>query len=259
MRQTYDEAMVQVYKDEGGYTNDAADSGGPTNYGITIHDARTYWKADATADDVRNMPKAVAADIYAKHYANPIHYDELPAGVDYAIFDYGINSGVSRSVKVAQGIVGVHQDGGLGPTTLSAIQKYDPTTLVNAIYAERLNFLQHLGTWSTFGKGWTRRCSTGKKLSLSLISKYKTETQPKDVTTTSIQPKKETTTMMINWKTTVAGITAIITALGTLFTANGMIDWSHLSTVLPAIFAAVGLMFAKDSNVTGAGTTAVAK
>jgi lysozyme family protein len=47
MKQTYDEAMQKVFADEGGYTNEAADPGGPTNWGITIFDARLYWKKNA--------------------------------------------------------------------------------------------------------------------------------------------------------------------------------------------------------------------
>ena len=82
MQATYDQAMAQVFSDEGGYTDDPNDPGGPTNYGITIEDARMYWKSDATADDVRNMPKSVAESIYAAHYAAPLHYNDLPPGLD---------------------------------------------------------------------------------------------------------------------------------------------------------------------------------
>ncbi len=64
-----------------------------------------------------------------------------------------------------------------------------------------------------------------------------------------VEPTKEP--HMFNWKTTVAGVSAIFAALGSLFAANGAIDWTHLSTVLPAILAGLGLIFAKDSNVTG--------
>src|SRR5262249_24360209 len=34
------------------------------------------WKPDATADDVHHMPKSLAEDIYAQHYAVPLHYNE---------------------------------------------------------------------------------------------------------------------------------------------------------------------------------------
>src|SRR3990167_11046994 len=101
MKNTYSEAMRSgVFPHEGGYTNHPSDPGGPTNWGITITDARKYWKSNATAADVREMPKTVAEDIYRKHYASPMQYDNLPAGVDYSVLDYAINSGIGRSGKV---------------------------------------------------------------------------------------------------------------------------------------------------------------
>jgi lysozyme family protein len=154
---TYDEAMRHVYEYEGGYSNDAGDSGGPTKYGITIHDARMYWKANATSNDVRNMPKSVAADIYAKHYALPLHYNELPAGVDFAVLDYGINSGISRAAKVLQRIVGATPDGQIGPITLAATHRMDAHEIINQLCDERMRFLRGLGIFRIFGKGWTTR------------------------------------------------------------------------------------------------------
>src|SRR5262249_55849775 len=118
--ETYDEALGYVLEDEGGYSNDPGDDGGPTKWGITIHDARAFWKHNATAADVRAMPKAVALDIYRKHYAAPMHYDQLPAGVDYTVLDFGINSGISRAAKYLQRRVGVVQDGIIGPKTIAA-------------------------------------------------------------------------------------------------------------------------------------------
>lgn len=169
MKFTYSQAMPYVYSDEGPYSNDPGDPGGPTNFGITIHDARTYWKPDATALDVRNMPKSVAADIYAKHYATPLRYDDLPAGVDYAVLDYGINSGISRSAKVLQRIVGVHDDGIIGPLTLEAVSKVNSVDLINKIYDERLSFLKGLSTWHLFGKGWEARCVRGRSRALVMV------------------------------------------------------------------------------------------
>ncbi len=189
MKETRTQAMSYVYQDEGGYSNDPGDPGGPTNYGITIIDARKYWKPDATAQDVRNMPKSVAEDIYNKHYLSPLRYDDLPAGVDYAVLDYGINSGISRSAKVLQHIVGVNQDGVIGPNTLAAIHSSGRSSdyLVNRIYDERLAFLQSLHTWSIFGKGWGSRCTRGRKNALAMVN-----TKP---TVTPIQPATQTT----NW------------------------------------------------------------
>lgn len=168
MQSTYDRAMQQVFSDEGGYTNDPHDPGGPTNWGITLEDARHYWKSDATTEDVKTMPKSVAEDIYNKHYALPIHYDDLPAGVDYAVFDYGINSGISRSVRTLQETVGVVVDGVLGPNTLAAVNARDRGATIDAIYNAREAFLKSLSTFSHFGHGWMDRCHRGRILAHTL-------------------------------------------------------------------------------------------
>ena len=173
MQETYEKAITQVFKDEGGYTNESTDPGGPTNWGITIYDARQYWKSDATAEDVRTMPKAIAEDIYRKHYADVVRYNDLPPGVDYSVLDYAINSGTSHSVKTLQQIVGVTEDGQLGSITLQAVLQKEPIETINKIWDERLAYdhsLTHL--WHTYGHGWTNRIINGKKLALSLYEQY---------------------------------------------------------------------------------------
>lgn len=157
MKQTYNEAIQRVYQDEGGYSNTPGDTGGPTNYGITIWDARKYWKATASAADVREMPQSVAANIYRKHYAEPISYDSLPPGVDYAVLDYGINSGLNRALKV-----------------YNNVKTSDAIHTINAIYDERVKFLTSIGvgTKAKFLKGWLSRCSRGRVLALQLNKKY---------------------------------------------------------------------------------------
>ncbi len=178
MKETYGRAMKEVYLDEGTYSNDAGDPGGPTNYGITIFDARHYWKHDATAEDVKHMPKSIAEDIYAKHYAIPLHYNDLPSGVDYAVLDYGINSGISRSARVLQRIVGAKQDGVIGEETIKDANQMDPIKLINAIYDERLRFLRSLKTYHIFRRGWEDRCKRGRALALSMAGKKPTPVGP---------------------------------------------------------------------------------
>lgn len=137
-----DASISKTLSYEGGYTNHPADPGGPTNWGITIHDARMYWKADATADDVKRMPKSVAIEIYRKKYWAKMGCDERPAGVDFVDFDLGVNSGVGRTAAFRKA---------LDPLKLS------PVDYVKRHSAKRMSFLQGLRTWSVFGKGWGRR------------------------------------------------------------------------------------------------------
>lgn len=53
--------------------------------------------------------------------------------------------------------------------------------------------------------------------------------------------------MLKNWKTTLAGVAAILAVAAKVLT-TGNVDWA---TDGPAVIAAIGLIAAKDSNVTG--------
>lgn len=173
MKETYDLAIAQVFKEEGGYTNDPHDPGGPTNFGITIHDARLYWKPNATAEDVQAMPKSVAEDIYRKHYADSIWYDQLPPGIDHAALDFAVNSGVIKFVKILQEIVNAPVDGIMGPNTLVAVDAAVPETVIGKIWDERLAYDQSLTSlWPIYGHGWTNRINRGRTLSMSLLTQF---------------------------------------------------------------------------------------
>ena len=170
----YDSSLARLLVHEGGYTNHPADPGGPTNFGITIYDYRQYVNAQATAADVKAMQVDEAKRIYRAKYWDAQRCDELPAGVDYAVFDYGVNSGIGRSKKVLQRVLGVTADGALGPHTMRAAEASDPKTVIVAICDERLRFLKSLRTWPVFGKGWGRRVADVKAVSLAMAAKAPT-------------------------------------------------------------------------------------
>lgn len=175
---SYDDALARLLAHEGGYSNHSADPGGPTNFGITIHDYRRYVKPDATAADVKAMKVEEAKIIYRAKYWDAMRCDELPAGVDYAVFDYGVNSGIARARKVLQRVVGVTDDGVLGPRTMQAVRAHAPAVIVRAICDERLAFLQSLGTWPVFGKGWGRRVAEVKAAALQMAGGQRVPAPP---------------------------------------------------------------------------------
>lgn len=146
---------------EGGNDDDPRDPGGRTSRGIiqTEYDSyrdglklprRDVWKAD----------QAEVLDIYKTKYAMTSHYGDLPAGLDGAVFDGSVNSGLSQSVKWLQRVLGIADDGKFGPMTLNtamAVLRGDVAAKVQAYCARRLTMLEGLKTWLTFGKGWARR------------------------------------------------------------------------------------------------------
>src|SRR6266704_3490079 len=100
MRQNFNDCLNRLLKDEGGYTNDPRDPGGPTNFGITLIDYRKYIRTSGSAEDVRKMNIEDAKKIYRSKYWDALKCDTLPSGVDYTVFDYGVNSGIGRSKRV---------------------------------------------------------------------------------------------------------------------------------------------------------------
>ena len=93
--------------------------------------------------------------IYKFQYWDRVQGDLLPTGVDYAVFDFAVNSGVGRASKYLQAVVGVAQDGIIGARTGAAVN--DPVRTINALCGRRMGFLRNLRTFMTFGRGWTRR------------------------------------------------------------------------------------------------------
>jgi len=144
-----EEALKHLLGNEGGYSNNPADPGGETMYGVTSRVARSY----GYMGDMRNLPFATAIDIYRSNYWAPIKADQLPDALRFHVFDAAVNSGPSQAVKWLQRAAGVSQDGVMGPMTLAAASKVSAATYS----AIRLRFMTDLPTWSTFGKGWARR------------------------------------------------------------------------------------------------------
>lgn len=167
----YDACLAGVLESEGGYSNDEGDPGGPTKYGITIIDARKYWMPNATASDVKAMPLSIAKSIYRSKYWQAVRGDDLPSGVDYAVFDYGVNSGVGRAAKVLRELLHLPAGSTIDDATVAAARKADATVLVSNICAERLEFLEGLRTWSTFGRGWGSRVAKVKSASIAMAAK----------------------------------------------------------------------------------------
>jgi len=168
---SYDESLRRLLTHEGGYTNHPSDPGGPTNFGITIYDYRKYVKSNATAADVREMKVEEAKAIYRTKYWDAQRCSELPAGVDYAVFDYGVNSGIGRSGKVLRRALRLSDSSNaVTDAVITAARRADPRTLAIAICDERLRFLQSLKTWPVFGEGWGRRVAEVRAVALAMVA-----------------------------------------------------------------------------------------
>ncbi|MEX2035152.1 MAG: glycosyl hydrolase 108 family protein [Xanthobacteraceae bacterium] len=179
--ETYDEALRRLLVHEGGYTNHPSDPGGSTNFGITIHDYRRCLNPSATAADVRAMRLDEAKAIYRTKYWAALRCDELPPGLDYALFDYGVNSGTGRAGKVLQRLLGAADDGRIGDALLAAIRQCDARELIARLCDERLAFLKRLKTWPVFGSGWGRRVAEVRAVALVMAESGRAPASAREV------------------------------------------------------------------------------
>jgi lysozyme family protein len=178
MDRNFSRALSLVLKSEGGFVNDPRDPGGATNKGVTIATYRSYVDPKGTVDDLKKITDAQVATVYRRQYWDVVHGAELPDGVDYAVFDFAVNSGPDRAKKYLQAVVGVTQDGRVGPQTIAAVQAQPPATVINALCDKRLAFLKGLSTWPTYGKGWTSRVASVRSDALKMVTNPPPQSSP---------------------------------------------------------------------------------
>jgi lysozyme family protein len=155
VRQNFTSSLAVTLKYEGGFSNHPQDPGGATMKGVTqrVYDA---WrrKHGLQPRSVRQLGQDELEAIYRRDYWDRCRCDDLPSGVDLAVFDFAVNSGPVRAIKTLQAVIGVAADGVVGPRTLAASKRAGTG---EAVCAARLAFVRRLRTFPTFGKGWTSR------------------------------------------------------------------------------------------------------
>ena len=166
----FERCLDLVLLQEGGFTCDPQDPGGATNWGITIGELRR-WRGDdqVTVEDVKSLTKEQAREIYRANYWNLMKCEDLPPGVDLIVFDMGVNAGPSRSVRMLQKIIGVDDDGAVGPVTITAATTMDAADIIRNMSERRLDYYRSLSTWPHFGRGWSNRTNNVMKAALAMV------------------------------------------------------------------------------------------
>lgn len=166
-----DDIIDEIITREGKkYTNDPADRGGPTKFGITLATLRDYHHDDAvTAEEVEDLTEDEAKRIYRALFVDRPKF-ALIANDNIRAFlvDWGVNSGPKRPIKALQGLVGVPADGILGTFTASKANSADQRWLYNALIQARMEFVDaivaHDPTQERFIKGWHNRINSFKNV-----------------------------------------------------------------------------------------------
>lgn len=170
MRENWDASFKNMLQDEGGYSNHPADPGGMTNLGVTAENWKAWTGSQPSEADMRALTVNDVKPMYKAMYWDKVWGDKLPSGVDYALFDFAVNSGPYRAISFIQKLVGTAQDGVMGPKTFDAISKADAGDLVAQLSDARLRFLKGLSTFAVFGKGWSTRVARVRGIAQKMVA-----------------------------------------------------------------------------------------
>jgi lysozyme family protein len=177
MKHNWQQAFEQMLASEGGFSDDERDNGnklpdgrkGSTMLGVTQYNWEAHVGHEVTHDQMRKLTPADVEPLYKKKYWDVVRADELPNGIDYLVFDMGVNAGPGRSIKLLQAAVGTTPDGGLGPITLSAVWAADPVKLIQDFSDAKEEFYRSLNDFSVYGTGWLNRVAAVKVKASSML------------------------------------------------------------------------------------------
>jgi lysozyme family protein len=173
MKENWESSFARMIKSEGGYVNDSHDSGGETNLGVTKAAWASYMGRPIKDGEMKLLTVDQVKPFYKKLYWDKVKGDDLPSGIDYAVFDFAVNGGTGQSSKFIQRSVGAIADGAIGPATMALISKTDSTKLLETFTQEKRDFynaiVKNKPTQIKFLKGWMNRTDEVHKIAKSML------------------------------------------------------------------------------------------
>ncbi|KZK80095.1 putative Peptidoglycan domain protein [Pseudovibrio sp. Ad46] len=255
MQDTFQLIVSDLLESEGGFTHRSrkADPGGPTNFGITQKTLSAWRGETVSVQEVRSMEQAEAVDIFRAQYWDAVKGDKMPSGLDYALFDFAVNSGPARAVKTLQSILGVAADGLAGVETLGALKTHNLRDLVGTLSAERLRFMKRLKNWPYNKNGWMRRVRDVQQRSLELIKSPASAVQTLRVRDGVVpdgaaKARGEETSAMSTWLTPegVSKAGVLISGISGMLAGSGPLQWAFAFALVVAAGIGGYLMIQKE-------------
>ena len=146
---------------EGGFSDDPDDRGGATNKGVTLATFRHFYGSDSSVEQLRNMTYRQWFHIFKTGYWNRWRGDEIESQpLANLLVDWVWASGV-HGIRLPQRILGVKDDGLVGPQTLRALNGRAPEALFRELQAARIAFVEGIArrtpSQKKFLNGWKNR------------------------------------------------------------------------------------------------------
>ena len=147
------------------------DSGGLTSWGVTYGLWVSWQKSHRQPYSVAMFQAQTKDDfkpLYRLWFFNAARCDALGI-IGIPVFDMAANAGPSEAVKILQKVVGVEQDGSVGPITLAAVAGVEQSVLLESYTLNRIAYYRSLNE-PEFIHGWTNRANACQAYTAGLIA-----------------------------------------------------------------------------------------
>lgn len=159
----FEEGLRFVLKWEGStFTNDPADHGGATRFGIIQREYDSYRRRRGLPTrSVEFISMQEVREIYQREYWEAVQGDRLLVPLDVITFDTAVLMGVGRAIRFLQQSLNVGVDGIIGSETLGALATADLPATAADFFAIRERHLRAIverdPSQQRFLKGWLNR------------------------------------------------------------------------------------------------------
>lgn len=174
MKQNFTKALNLVLEYEGGYVNDPTDTGGETCFGITRknHPSLEMWeiidhlkKINTPVKNIGklaaeyNQVKSSVESVYKKKYWDVCRCDDLPAKLDFYVFDSAVQHGTKNAGKFLQKLLKITVDGIIGKQSVASAKSFtgDQKQYLEIRRAFYDQIIKKNPTQEKFRKGWYNR------------------------------------------------------------------------------------------------------
>lgn len=172
----FEKAHAFVARMEGGFVDDPADSGGTTNYGVSLRFLKSQGvevgdidgDGDIDADDIRALTPERAAGVLRRAFWDVFPLDIVPGPLALAVYDTAVNMGVGQAKRLTQEALHLDVDGRWGPKTWAAIKACsDPKAAALAMVERRreryASLVRNNPALGKFSRGWENRLKALEK------------------------------------------------------------------------------------------------
>jgi lysozyme family protein len=131
----FDEIIPAVLKNEGIYSDNSSDYGGPTRFGISTKFLQENHP-ELTLDQI-DYPKAL--ELYREDFYDKLQLSALAGiGIQFYLLDSAVNMGPGTAARMVQHALSLAEDGIIGPTTVQAVNAANPDGLLNHLIELRV-------------------------------------------------------------------------------------------------------------------------